>query len=146
MGLCIAVAGSALRLLDPTSLALIYVGTIIGGLGSGLTGPLAYGIQADNTMYVQYKTGKRAEAAIASLTSFITKVGQGIAGAVPGYVLAACGYIGTAESQPESVAKGIIFCVLILPLIITVVAGILFATQYNLDKEEIDEIAQEISK
>ena len=96
-------------------------------------------------MYVQFKTGKRVEAAIASLTSFITKVGQGVAGAIPGYVLAACGYVGTAQTQPESVSKGIIFCVLILPLIITAAAGLLFGTQYTLDKEEIDRIGQEIA-
>lgn len=144
LGLCIAIAGTAIRLLDPTSLSLIYAGTVIGGLGGGLTSPLIYGIQADNTMYVQYKTGKRVEAAIASLTSFITKVGQGVAGAIPGYVLAACGYVGTAVTQPESVSHGLIFCVLILPLILTVVAGLLFGTQYNLGKAEIDQIGKEI--
>ena len=126
------------------TLSLIYAGTVIGGLGGGLTSPLIYGIQADNTMYVQYKTGKRVEAAIASLTSFITKVGQGVAGAIPGYVLAACGYVGTAVTQPESVSHGLIFCVLILPLILTVVAGLLFGTQYNLGKAEIDQIGKEI--
>ena len=145
LGLCIAIAGTAIRLLNPRSLALIFAGTAIGGLGGGLTSPLVYGIQADNTMYVQFKTGKRVEAAIASLTSFITKVGQGVAGAIPGYVLAACGYVGTAQTQPESVSKGIIFCVLILPLIITAAAGLLFGTQYTLDKEEIDRIGQEIA-
>lgn len=54
---------------------------------------LTTSIQADNTTYVQYKTGKRAEAAIASFTSFITKVAQGIGGAIPGYVLAATGFV-----------------------------------------------------
>ena len=58
-----------------------------------------YGIQADNTTYVQYKTGKRAEAAVASLSSFISKVGQGIAGALPGYVLAATGFVAMPLSK-----------------------------------------------
>lgn len=141
IGIIVAIVGTALRLFDPMSMTLVYVGTVIGGLGSGFVAPLTYGIQADNTMYVQYKTGKRVEAAIASLTSFITKVGQGIAGAIPGYVLAACGYVGTAATQPQSVTYGILFCVLVLPLILTVMAGVLFGTQYKLGKKEIDEIA-----
>ena len=55
-------------------------GALLVGLGGGLIGPPQHGIQAGNTLYAQYKTGKRAEAAIASLSSFITKVARGVAG------------------------------------------------------------------
>lgn len=97
-------------------------------------------LQADNTTYVQYKTGKRAEAAIASLTSFITKVAQGLGGAIPGYVLAATGFVTGSVAQPESINTGIILCVLILPTILTAAGAILFGTQYTLDKKAVEEM------
>ncbi|MCM1135449.1 MAG: hypothetical protein NC400_07715 [Clostridium sp.] len=46
--------------------------------------PLTYGIQADNTDYAQLKMGVHAEAAVAMLSSFITKCGMGIGGAIRG--------------------------------------------------------------
>jgi len=79
-GIIVAVGGSLIRFIDVRSLLLIYVGAVFAGIGGGFIGPLAYGIQADNTMYVQYKTGKRAEAAVASLSSFVSKAAQGVAG------------------------------------------------------------------
>ena len=117
MGLIIAVTGFAVRLLNITALPLLYVSAILVSLGSGFTTTLMYGIQADNTTYVQYKTGKRAEAAVASLSSFISKVGQGIAGALPGYVLAATGFVANAAQQNASVTGGIIACVIVIPMV-----------------------------
>ncbi len=145
-GIFICAIGPAIRFLDPTSLLLIYVGTIIGSIGGGFIMPLTYGVQADNTLYVQYTTGKHAEAAIASLSSFLTKVGQGIAGALPGYVLAACGYINGAASQPESVYTGILGCVLVAPVVLCIIGGLVFTFGYKLDKDTVDKMATEIAE
>lgn len=143
-GLIVAIIGPALRIFDPSSLLLAYVGTIVMNLGAGFVAPLTYGIQADNTMYIQYTTGKRAEAAIASLSSFITKVGQGLAGALPGYVLAACGYVNGADIQSSAVNAGIIFCVLGLPIVLGTIGVLVFGIGYKLGKKEVDEIAAAI--
>ena len=118
----------------------------LAGIGGGFIGPLAYGIQADNTMYVQYKTGKRAEAAVASLSSFVSKAAQGVAGAIPGYMLAVTGFIGGAAQQPQSVEGGIIFCSITLPLILCAAAGLVFGTLYPLGKKEVDEITLAIEQ
>ena len=145
-GIFICAIGPALRLFAPTSLAMAYVGTLVASLGAGFIMPLTYGVQADNTLYVQYTTGKHAEAAIASLSSFITKVGQGIAGAFPGYVLAACGYFNGAAEQPASVHTGIIVCVLVVPVVLGIIGGIVFALGYKLEKEDVDRMAREIAE
>ena len=50
-GIIVAVGGSLIRFIDVRSLLLIYVGAVFAGIGGGFIGPLAYGIQADNTMY-----------------------------------------------------------------------------------------------
>ena len=145
-GLFICVIGPAIRLLSPTSIPLMYAGSIIGSLGGGFVMPLGYGLQADNTLYVQYTTGKHAEAAIASLSSFITKVGQGVAGAIPGYILAACGFINGADSQPAAVHTGIIFCVLVMPVILCIAGALVFTFGYKLEKKDVDEMAAAIAK
>ena len=125
MAIVVSILFSALRLIDVRSMLLIYISTVAGGVAGGCIAPLTTSIQADNTTYVQYKTGKRAEAAIASLTSFITKVAQGLGGAIPGYVLAATGFVTGSVAQPESINTGIILCVLILPTILTAAGAIL---------------------
>ena len=145
-GILIAAIGPALRLLAPTSMPLAYVGSLIASLGAGAAMTLTYGIQADNTMYVQYTTGKRAEAAIASLSSFITKVGQGVAGAIPGYVLAAFGFVSGAASQPDSINTGIILCVMVLPAVLGVLGALIFGFGYKLSKKDIDDMAVAVAK
>ncbi len=146
VGLAISAVSNLIRLVAPTSLPLIYVASIGASLGMGFVMPLMYGIQADNTMYVQYTTGKRAEAAIASLSSFITKVGQGVAGAIPGYVLAWTGFISGAETQPQSAITGLIVVVCLLPGLFSLAAAIVFALGYNLNKKDVDDMAIAISK
>ena len=140
MAIVVSILFSALRLIDVRSMLLIYISTVAGGVAGGCIAPLTTSIQADNTTYVQYKTGKRAEAAIASLTSFITKVAQGLGGAIPGYVLAATGFVTGSVAQPESINTGIILCVLILPTTLTAAGAILFGTQYTLDKKAVEEM------
>ena len=90
-------------------------------------------MQADNTSYVHKKTGARAEAAIASLTSFIAKVAQGIGGAIPGYILALFGFVEGAGTQPDSVKAGIILCAIIAPAVINTIGAILFGMNYRLE-------------
>lgn len=136
----VSIVFTLVRLIDVRSMTLIYVSAFMGGVAGGCFTPLNTSIQADNTAYVRYKTGKRAEAALASLTSFITKVAQGLGGAIPGYVLAAFGFINGAVEQPESINAGIILCVLILPVILTGAGALIFGTQYTLNKEAVEEM------
>ncbi len=145
-GLLIAAIGYAIRFIAPTALPLLYVSAIVVSFGTGCSTTLMYGIQADNTTYVQYKTGKRAEAAVASLSSFISKVGQGIAGAVPGYVLAATGFAAKAAVQSPAVNNGILACVMIIPAVMMIIAFIIFVTGYTLSKKDVDEMVAAIEQ
>lgn len=86
-------------------------------------------------MYVQYKTGKRAEAAVASLSSLSPKPPKALRGN-PGYMLAATGFIGGAAQQPQSVEGGIIFCSIMLPLILCAAAGLVLGPCTLLEKKK----------
>ena len=146
IGLALAGIGTLARLFAPTSLTMAYVGNSLMALGNGMSMPLMYVIQADNTNYIEYKTGKHAEAAIASLNSFITKVGQGLAGALPGYVLAWTGFVANAQTQEPAVISGIIACVITVPGILLLGSALLLGFGYNLGKKELETISTAIQE
>ncbi|MDR2303257.1 MAG: glycoside-pentoside-hexuronide (GPH):cation symporter, partial [Treponema sp.] len=93
VGLIIASVIPLIRLINVTNIPLLLVVTVLLGIGSGLSMTLGYGLQADNVDYVEYTRKQRAEGVIASLNSFIVKAAMGIGGAIPGYILAATGYV-----------------------------------------------------
>lgn len=128
-----------IRLFSVTSIPLIYLTSLLGGVGSGGMMALSYGIQADNVDYIDFKRGTRAEGALASLNSFVIKAGQGFGGAIPGYVLAATGYAAN-QAQIGSAITGIIGITILIPGLINIVSGIIFIAGYNLDKNKMSEI------
>ena len=137
-GLIIIALFPLLRLLDVTNVPILIVATIGGGFASGLCMPLTYGIQADNTDYVNMKMNVHAEAAVAALSSFITKCGMGIGGAIPGYMLAAVGFDATSATQPEAVKTVIIIGAIIIPAVLSLVGAAIFAAGYPLTKEKVE--------
>lgn len=128
-----------IRLIDVTNIPILMIATAVTGFASGLCMPLSYGIQADNTDYVELNMGFHAEAAVAALSSFITKCGMGIGGAIPGYILAAVGFDSTAASQPEIVRTMIIIGTIVVPAVLSLIGAIILGTSYPLTKEKLAE-------
>ena len=95
IGLALAGLAPIIRLLDVRSIPLLIVSVLIAGIGAGFAAPLNYGIQADNTDYIEVSMGIRAEGAVASLSSFVSKCAMGIGGAIPGYLLQLAGFDST---------------------------------------------------
>lgn len=135
-----------IRLLNPTSIPLVMLASVLIGLGEGVCMPLQYGIQADNTDYVELKLNTRAEGAVASLASFVQKCAGGIGGAIPGYMLALSGFDNSAAVQSAGVNQMIILCMAAFPAIFCVIAAIIFGVFYPLSKEKLAEQAIEIQK
>lgn len=143
-GLAMIALFPLLRLFDVTSIPILILATIGGGFASGLCMPLTYGIQADNTDYVNLKMNVHAEAAVAALSSFITKCGMGIGGAIPGYMLAAAGFDATASGQPEEVKTIIIIGAIVIPAVLSLVGAAIFAAGYPLTKEKLEAQAEAV--
>ncbi|WP_434351797.1 MFS transporter [Trichococcus flocculiformis] len=142
-GLIIIALFTLLRLFDVTNITLFYACSFLGGIGGGLMIPLQYGIQADNVDYVEYKLNKRAEGVLASSNSFLTKAGQGIGGALPGYILAAVGYVPNVQQTPSAL-NGIILLSIILPALFMIIGAVIFGGGYNLNKQNTEEIMNEL--
>lgn len=128
-----------IRILNITSVPLLMAATILIGLGQGICMPLTYGIQADNTDYIEVKTGQRAEGAVASLSSFITKFAMGVGGAIPGYLLAYAGFNATAAVQNDAVNTVITFCLAVVPAICCLAGTLIFGKFYPITKEKLEE-------
>ncbi|HHV10830.1 MAG TPA: MFS transporter [Clostridiales bacterium] len=135
----LAGAAGLIRLLAVTSVPLYYISAVIVGISGGAMMTNAFAIQADNIDYIEYKKGIRAEGALASLNSFVAKAAGGIGGAIPGYVLAATGYVAHQEQSP-SARLGIIAVTIIVPAVFTVIAGIIFILGYNINKHKLEEV------
>jgi GPH family glycoside/pentoside/hexuronide:cation symporter/glucuronide carrier protein len=143
IGLIISGIIPLFRLFSITNIPLIYITSILAGIGGGLTMTLAYGIQADNVDFVEYTRKQRAEGAIASVNSFVIKAGMGIGGAIPGYVLAATGYVAN-QTQTDAAKTGIILNAILIPSLITLVAALVFGLGYGITKEKLAEITQSL--
>ena len=139
IGLALAGLAPIIRLLDMRSIPLLIVSVLIAGIGAGFAAPLNYGIQADNTDYIEVSMGIRAEGAVASLSSFVSKCAMGIGGAIPGYLLQLAGFDSKAAVQNDDVINVIVLCVLILPAIVNVVAIVIFSKGYPITKEKLNE-------
>lgn len=139
IGLALAGLAPIIRLLDVRSIPLLIVSVLIAGIGAGFAAPLNYGIQADNTDYIEVSMGIRAEGAVASLSSFVSKCAMGIGGAIPGYLLQLAGFDSKAAEQNDDVINVIVLCVLILPAIVNVVAIVIFSKGYPITKEKLNE-------
>ena len=139
IGLALAGLAPIIRLLDVRSIPLLIVSVLIAGIGDGFAAPLNYGIQADNTDYIEVSMGIRAEGAVASLSSFVSKCAMGIGGAIPGYLLQLAGFDSKAAVQNDDVINVIVLCVLILPAIVNVVAIVIFSKGYPITKEKLNE-------
>ena len=139
IGLALAGLAPIIRLLDVRSIPLLIVSVLIAGIGAGFAAPLNYGIQADNTDYIEVSMGIRAEGAVASLSSFVSKCAMGIGGAIPWYLLQLAGFDSKAAVQNDDVINVIVLCVLILPAIVNVVAIVIFSKGYPITKEKLNE-------
>ena len=147
-GIGLAIAGMAgiFRLIDVQSVALLILCTLIAGVGAGFVSPLNYSIQADNTDYVELKMNQSAEAAVAALSSFISKFAQGIGGAIPGILLSMVGFVDGAATQSAAVHDVIIFCVVICPTVFTFIGIVIFLKFYPLTKEKLAEQHEELMR
>ena len=114
--------------------------------GNGLASTLVYGINADNSNYVEYSTGKHAEGAVASTSSFITKCAQGLGGAIPLYILAATGYVANAATQTDSAINGILMNFTYIPMIVLAVCAVIFGLFYNISKEDMEKINKTLTE
>lgn len=146
LAIVILIAFSLIRLLDPTSVLLIYVNTFILGFVLGIYMTLVNVIMADNIDYIEYKMKIRSEAAQTSSSSFVSKVASGLSGALPGFALGLAGYIPNSQQQPASVITAIIIMAVAVPIAFYIISALALGFGYNLDKKILENVETSLSE
>ena len=98
--------------------------------------PIAYlsGLMILDCAEYNVLTGeKRMESTLTAVSSFMTKVGNGLGLAALGIILGAFGYDGAASQQTETAILGIRLCFSLIPAVMYLLIGII-AFVYKLDK------------
>lgn len=112
-GVCIGAAiciliGGLMPLINPYSLTLYLLSTVLKGLGSAPITGLSPTMAADLVDYGEWKSGIHAEGFAFSTTSFGSKVGTGIGAALIGWTLAIGNYNPALAVQTDATKQALI--------------------------------------
>ncbi|MBD3338370.1 MAG: MFS transporter [Candidatus Lokiarchaeota archaeon] len=143
--LAASVSAFLMFITNPNSILIIFSIYILLGTGQGFFQMLLYGMQADNTDYVEWKKGYRAEGAIASLTSFIQKAGNGIGAATAAIVLGLTGYTPNVEQTSQSI-QGIYLAFVLIPGLLALIAALIMFFAYPLTSEKNARIVKDLNE
>jgi len=103
-------------------------------------------ISADNLDYIEWKENYRVEGATASVGSFINKVGQAVGAALPGYILAATGYVAATEIQTEEALHGILLAITLIPLVTAVLGALIYLAYPTITHASYDAFMAELAE
>lgn len=126
---------------DPTQW-VIYLSSIIRGIGGAFFGAVIWAMVSDTVDYGEWVTGLRMEGLTNSASSFGYKVGNGIGSALLGLILSLGGYNGMAMTQTSQAALSIHLVFWVLPIIISAIILIIL-NFYKLDSE-FDQIIKDL--
>lgn len=137
-GLSINIVGHLIIFMGGSNVTFIIIGTIIGAIGLGLPTGLLFVLKADTVDYGEWKSGVRAPGILVSASGVANKLGSGLGGAIPVWLLAAGGYIAN-QTQSSATLNMIALSYIWLPMILSVVAILVMIFIYKWEKphEEI---------
>lgn len=128
-GYIIAFIGRALVIVAAFmgSIPLMLVFTAVGSIGMAPLQGTLNALIAEASEHTFMTKKKRIDGVMFSATSLGVKIGGGIGVAVTGWLLAASGYVGGAEVQPESAVTMIQFMYLWMPAIILAIVAVVLS-------------------
>ncbi|WP_027251187.1 glycoside-pentoside-hexuronide (GPH):cation symporter [Photobacterium halotolerans] len=130
---------AALFLVEPSNVAMVFALVILLGVVQMSTTPLLWSMMSDVVDYEKTRSNRALGGMIFSTNLFAIKLGIAIGGAMVGWILAAVGYVGGAESQS---AEAVVW----INLLYTVFPGVIFALLavvmafYELDSQKLKQI------
>lgn len=142
----VTIAGYLAMFFIPADQPMLFVLVLmITAPGMGMTGILMYNIQADNTDYVEWKLGHRAEGAVASANSFIIKAGLGLGSGIGAYILGMIGYVPNAVQSPDTI-QGLYSLNFLIPAVLSVLGLILWVALYPINKKTNEQMLSDLIK
>ena len=123
------------------SQAWLFTGWILGILTSGMAMAMPFSLLADSVDYGEWKTGVRAAGLLTAIgAAFCLKVGSGLGGALPAWILSVTDYHPNVAQNSRALA-GIVFAFVWLPAIFYALAllPVLFYARYEMLEARIAE-------
>ncbi len=140
----VTIAGFLAMFFLPADKPMLFVIVqLITSPGMGMTGILMYSIQADNTDYVEWKQGHRAEGAVASLNSFIVKAALGLGSGIGAFILGMIGYVPNAVQSAETI-QGLYSLNFLIPALVSLAGMILWIVFYPINKQINEQMLTEL--
>jgi GPH family glycoside/pentoside/hexuronide:cation symporter len=133
IGAVVTVLGCVISLIDPSSLTLVIVGGLVRAVGGIPAAAGLFALVADVVDYGEWKSGVRLDGMTYSAATAGQNFGAGLGVALVGWLLAAGAYNGQVSTQPASAVNMEVFLYLWLPLIISVLMGVIIWF-LNIDK------------
>lgn len=130
--ICIIV-GSLVVIVAPTSVPVIFGGSLLRGAGLSFEYAMMYTMVADVVEYGQWKTGIRTPSLIQSAVTSGQKFGSGICSAAIGIIMSWSGYDGTMKVL-DTMAMDTIYNLFVYGMAATGVFIIIVLCFYQLDK------------
>ena len=138
------IVGLGLRMVGGAALLTLVIGSTLFMIGYV---PIAFMLNVylfECMDYGYWKTGKKVEAMINSVTSFVAKIGSALASASVGLFMGMAGYDGSLAVQPNRAVTVIKLMYNVIPMIIIVIA-LFVSLKYDLEKK-LPDIRKEISE
>ncbi|MDR6979645.1 glucuronide carrier protein [Streptomyces sp. 3330] len=139
------VGGLGVVLAPAAPVALPVVAWVAMNLGLNMLNTLTMSFEADAVEYGQWRTGHRAEGATYAVFSFTRKIGQALAGAALGYLLAFGGYSGTTAVQSDGALTSIRLAAGVVPALCALVAALVMRW-YPLSDARFREILADLAE
>ncbi|MGM0898596.1 MAG: MFS transporter [Bacillota bacterium] len=130
----LGIFGPLVKMIDPSSLLVFSLGTVIQGFGLLPIIMFLYAMINDTVEYGEWKFGIRTAGLVNSAASFGMKMGAGLGGALIGWSLAFGGYAGALDVQTASAVNMIMALNIHIPLLLAIVQAVLM-WMYKLDKQ-----------
>ncbi|MGA1838272.1 glycoside-pentoside-hexuronide (GPH):cation symporter [Herbiconiux sp. 11R-BC] len=132
-GTVLTIVGILVSLIDPSNFALVLGGGLIRAVGGIPAAAGLFALVADVVDFGEWKTGVRLDGMTYAAATAGQNFGAGLGVALVGWLLAAGDYDGTLAVQPQSAIDMQIVIYLWLPLVLSVLMGVLMYF-FNIDK------------
>lgn len=130
--------------ISPDNLALTTIVHTLGIMTFGIAITLLFTMYTDCVEYGEWKTGNNSAGLTVSASMFSLKFGSAVGGALPGFILAAFGFIANKNQTPESI-EGIRYMFNILPAIFFCIGAVLIRF-YKIDREQLTQIENDLAQ
>lgn len=144
LSLSVAMVGFAGLFLCPDgNVVMAYIFQFIRSCGFGVATGYFWSLIPEAVAYGEWKFGKRISGIANALIGFFFKFGLALGGAVPGFVLAATGFVADASTQTPEALLGIKWILAGIPFLLCIVF-IFVVSRYKITDEDLEKYNAEI--